>query len=125
QNGRLFVVAARQGLSEICVYVSDGLEAGDPWPKPLSPPRMSAASTAASRNVTMSRYVEPADRVPDAEPDSTRHLRQFHHVVREKDQHQSIVRIRLPPTAIRAWPAEGPCTAPTPERIGRFGICHD
>ena len=44
--------------------------------------------------------MEPADRVPNAQPDSTRHLLQLHHVVREKDQHRSVVRIRLPPRVL-------------------------
>ncbi len=59
------------------------------------------------------QFVELRDGAPRAQTDATRHLRQLHHVVRQKDQDRVVGRVGLPPAAIRAGPSDSPDTAAT------------
>src|SRR5688572_11384456 len=52
--------------------------------------------------------MELDDRLPHAETDTTDHLMQLHHVVRQEDHYRAVIRIRLPPAAIRTRPSDRP-----------------
>jgi hypothetical protein len=49
--------------------------------------------------------VKGRDRAPYTKTDPARHLMQFHDAVCEEDQHGAVIRISLPPTAVRHRPA--------------------
>ena len=74
---------------------------------------------------TLSRQlVERRDGAPHVQPDASRHLRQFGHVVSEEDQDGVVGRVRLPPAAIRARPSDRPDAAAASHRIRLVGFRH-
>jgi len=63
--------------------------------------------------------------VPNRETDTSCHLVQFDHIVREKYHHRSIVSVGLPPSAVCTRPTYRADATSASERICFLWFCHD